>query len=67
MCRVCTHAQVFARHGTVIFLIKLMERDRETKEKKDWGRERGGEANLCFMIWLRSAAHTHTYTHKQIR
>lgn len=57
-----TRAQVFARHGTVIFLIKLMERD---KEKKDRGREReGGEANLCFMIWLRRAAFTHIHAHK---
>lgn len=40
-----------------------MERDRETKKKKDRGRERGGEANLCFMIWLRCAAYTHARAH----
>lgn len=52
-----THANVFACHGTVIFLIKLIERD---KAKTDRGRKKRGEANLCFMIWLRSAANTHT-------
>lgn len=32
------------------------------KKGKKTEAERGGEANLCFMIWLHSAAHTHTHT-----
>lgn len=44
-----------------------MERDRETKRKKTRGRERKGEANLCFMIWLCSTAYTLKYMHAHIR